>query len=104
FQGDFETVLAPIVADAGGSWDGAQDVRDLRRDGAELRDVFLFVEGADVGEAGNAEFDGVVDGVGLELADIDSGADYVFGESALEFADQLGRVVLVVDLDDDLRI
>ena len=104
FQRDFEAVLAPVVADARGRRDGAKNVGDLGRDRAERGDVFFFVERADVGEAGDAEFDGIVDGIGLELADVDSGAGDVVGEGALEFADQFRRVVFVVDLDDDLRV
>ena len=76
----------------------------MRGDRAKSGDVFCFVERADVGEAGDAEFDGIVDWICLELADVDASADDVFGERALEFADQFGRVVLVVDLDDDLRV
>ena len=95
FELDGEDVLPPVVADALGVRGGAQDVFHLLR---------LLAQRGHVA-AGDADFDRHRDGLArVELPHVDPRARDPLVQRLLQGAEQVVGVMLVVDLDDDLRV
>ena len=94
-QGDPGRLAAPVVADSVGDGDVAEDGLRSTREIPERLDVV----------AGDAYLERVVDRLsGLQLANVDQRARHLRRERALERSDEVGGVVIVRHLDDELRV
>ena len=103
-QRHLKSIRPPVVAYSRCSRDRVQDGRDFSGDRAQRANILCFVERVDVGQPRDPQFNGVVDGIGLQLAHIDARARHALRNCGLKRSDQFRRVFFVVQFDDYLRV
>ena len=101
---DLRILISPFVARPLCKRRRAQDVFDLAGNLAQLPDVVALLRGVDIGGAGDANFDRIIDRIGQQLPRIQPRPGNGSGEDRLQFADELRGDLFVCNLDQHLRV